>query len=242
MNYKFLLNALLIIIIIHFIISFFLNGSENKGTLEEPEEEPVNESEGEEEEFNNMKNELVKHISASPEHESIKPGNYYATNENTPNFASENANLDQHFVTNDFQHQSAVDYDRGNMMSKHTSVMRKKAQIDSPMHQPAFTNHMSNVRFRDSNWEYQNESILNGGLFGGLVGVDSLETQYALFEPNQSTVNQQISTTNLGDHACNVLNPPLKDETPRFKTEDDLRFGRSKHVQLSKDYRVGGAV
>ena len=118
--------------------------------------------------------------------------------------------------------------------------MQRKAQIDSPMHQPAFTNHRTQVKFHPDEWTYQKESVINGGMFGNLMGFDSLETQYALFGTNNT--DQQISTTNLGDPTCNVLNPPLKDESKRYLAEDDLRFGLGKHQNLAKDYRVGGAV
>ncbi len=197
MDIKIIINSVIIIFILHIVIlninysytfgkkknienfddkkdnnsmNFLTNNNENDDFKKKllkyiQEDEPVKETEFE-------KKNLLK----------VEASNSYLNDNNVPNFESNVADISKFYNVN---------YDNLNENElKETSLetLNKINNVKSVSKTEKDCNTTQYVRESNvvpDNWNYKNEMPMNGGLMNGIVGFDSLESQFAMFNPNK---------------------------------------------------------
>ena len=125
----------------------------------------------------------------------VSPSNSYLSDNNDPNFESNVADISKFYKFN---------YDNLNEdQLKSTSIekLNKDNKIKENINIEPQTNDHGNVKNygRESavtpdNWVYKDELPMNGGQMNGIIGFDSLESQFAIYNPNK--LNLQNSAEN----------------------------------------------
>ena len=149
----------------------------------------------------------------------VKPGNYWLTNDNIPNYSSNVMDIKQNYQVNNFD-----GLEENNLeASKYPNSMEEKRVmqqtiVDKQTQQSSFldsnTNDNQNT-FKPDTWQYKNELPMNGGMFNGLSGFDSLNSSYAVYDTN-----------NLNTEPC--------DDYLKCKPKDDLRNGMSREANEAR--------
>lgn len=222
MNYKVIFNALIIILIVHLLIinldfneilDFSSTGTvegyqdnthdDQDGNMQNllnqqvGDNDSTNTSEDEEtkEDFQNELLDYAKSIKFDSSTD-ILPMNYYESNENTPNFESNVANVSK-FYDNNYENLSRDDLkqlDTSNQLVNEVGCVGR--QTNSSDDQPDY-------------WKYQNELPMNGGDMGGIVGFDSLDGQYGLYDDNGQATGQACTSDGMNlDLQNNDLRKP----------------------------------
>ena len=238
MNMKVIINALLIILVIHLLtrnISYkkiFSNGITtetlntthnmmgNNKSINFLIDKDVDLSENfetkcvEKKEVNKSYQNLVDYVNKCDDHQ-VKPGNYYVTDENTSNFTSNVLNVNKFYDKN-----LIGDYDGLSQLTPSDYVeppLTKEQEvgvIDQVGNQTCFPNRNINDNteiIKPDNWKYKDEVPMNGGEFmKDLVGFDNLESAYA----------------NYGDIYNKSCDPSLETSYSNcYAKPDDLRMG-----------------
>jgi hypothetical protein len=112
----------------------------------------------------------------------VEASNTYLSKENEPNFESNVADISKFYKFN----YDNLDEDQ----LKSTSIESLSKVVDTNC---AISNHngRESVVTPDT-WDYKNELPMNGGKINGIVGFDSLESQFAIYNPNK--LNLQVTT------------------------------------------------
>jgi hypothetical protein len=112
----------------------------------------------------------------------VEASNTYLSKENEPNFESNVADISKFYKLN----YDNLDEDQ----LKSTSIESLSKVVDTNC---AISNHngRDSVATPDT-WDYKNELPMNGGKINGIVGFDSLESQFAIYNPNK--LNLQVNT------------------------------------------------
>ena len=219
MNYKVIFNALIIILIIHLLIvnldfkeilDFSSTGTvegyqdnthdDQDGNIQNLLDQQLgdNNSSEDEETKEDFQNELLDYAKSIKFDSStdILPMNYYESNENTPNFESNVANMSK-FYKNNYENLSKNDLkqlDTSNKLVNEVGCVGR--QTNSSNDQPDY-------------WKYQNELPMNGGDMGGIVGFDSLDGQYGLYDDNGQATGQACNSNGMNlDLQNNDLRKP----------------------------------
>jgi hypothetical protein len=221
MNYKVIFNALIIILIVHLLIVNLdfheMLDFSSTGTVEGYQDNTHDDQDGNmqnlldqqigktsenttenEETKENFQNELLDYAKSIKFDSStdILPMNYYESNENTPNFESNVANVSK-FYDNNYENLSKDDLkqlDTSNKLVNEVGCVGR--QTNSSDDQPDY-------------WKYQNELPMNGGDMGGIVGFDSLDGQYGLYDDNGQATGQACASDGMNlDLQSNDLRKP----------------------------------
>jgi len=220
MNYKVIFNALIIILILHLLITN-INFHEildfsNKNMITERYENSNNQvnkgNPGNSPLADNLVNNFVKENTDNYQKElldyakSIKygsnsdilPMNYYDSNENTPNFESNVADLSK-FYKNNFENLEKEDSAQLDTSNK---LVNEYDCIDRQ------TNSSNN---QEDYWKYKNELPMNGGALDGIVGYDSLDGQYGLYDdnPNASGASCNSDTLDININSNDLRKPDI---------------------------------
>ena len=229
MNYKVIFNALIIILILHLLITN-INFHEildfsNKQIVTEKYENSNNQvnqvnqvnkgNPGNSPLADNLVNNSVKENTDNYQKElldyakSIKygsnsdilPMNYYDSNENTPNFESNVADLSK-FYKNNFENLEKEDSAQLNTLDTSNKLVNEYDTIDRQ------TNSSNN---QEDYWKYRNELPMNGGDINGIVGYDSLDGQYGLYDdnPNASGASCNSDTLDININSNDLRKPDI---------------------------------
>ena len=215
MDIKIIINSFIIIFILHIIIlninySVVLGKKTKVENFEDPKENNSkensisfltsnNDSNNSNEEF---KKKLLKYIQQDePVKENefenknlnkVMASNTFLSDDNHPNFESNVADISKFYKINydnlDENELKSTSIEKLNNIGASNNVNKEKdvATIDIQSKQPC------NVKTygRDStvtpdNWLYKDELPMNGGNMNGIIGFDSLESQFAIYNPNK---------------------------------------------------------
>lgn len=203
---KILINAILIIILLHLIIkNIELHKTFNLFGVKESfanEDDSLNFLQDISDDFsienfdNNCSSksflELVDYVNKCDDKNVIRPGNYYATDENTSNFKSNVLNVNKFYNRNEQIPGSyeGLEGEQLQNLSK-TTLNDVKDQTCFPMR-----NKKQNLEsVQPDNWNYKNELPMNGGnILKNVSGFDNLNTGYASYNQNTTTSNPDCGT------------------------------------------------
>ena len=210
MDIKVIINAILIIFVIH-IILLNINFSYDIGTKKTTEKfelysdtsDNANDSPNDDKTMNfltnnsdsgdDFKKKLMKYIQEpEPVKENefekkilypVEPGNTYLSNNNEPNFESNVADIKKFYKVN-FDNLNEDQLKATSIDSLNINVEPKECDL---------TPYVRKSTVDPDTWNYKNEIPMNGGQMNGIVGFDSLESQFAIYNPNKlnlQTVNE----------------------------------------------------
>ncbi len=124
----------------------------------------------------------------------VIPSNSYTSNVNVPNFESNVLDVKKFYNRtydnlNEDELKTSRPEDMNNMVTQSTSIQALENDVlDSKDPKGRISTNIPD------NWSYKNEMPMNGGVIGGgIVGFDSLESQFAAF--GNGTVNLQMANT-----------------------------------------------
>jgi hypothetical protein len=194
MNWKYLLNTLIILlIIIVFLDKIYRKApqSQSQSQVNTSQENIVQEN------FENKpKPTLGKEYVSNTSLEKnfiIRPGNFYSSNENIVNFPSNVLDVSQYYVRN-FP-------DSNQNLSENSENVPINPPVErSKVGQPNFSdyNYENKIQNEPHMWNYQNDLVMNGGKIGDFIGNGYYDLNYA-FAENKYT-NKQIRDEVLNDY------------------------------------------
>lgn len=184
-----------------------------------------------------FKKKLMKYMEEPIEHKLTKfeeknlnkvdASNTYVSNDNVPNFESNVADISRFFKVNydnlDEQDLKATSIDTLKNVSVQQNDNVQDINIDIETNDQVPINNdkininstsNSNIHYgRDSQvnpdtWSYKNELPMNGGNMNGVFGFDSLESQFASFNPNKLNL-QKADSGNFKNVAHDDLRKPI---------------------------------
>ena len=220
MDIKIIINSFIILFILHIII---LNinyskdiGKKNIENFKDSNKEKISKEKSldflmgdKEESDNDFKKKLLKYIQEDvPLKESefenknlnkIMPSNSFVNNNNTPNFESNVADISKFYKINydnlDETQLKETSIDDLNKIGKEKDTI----SIDTQSKQPCnVKNYGRESTVTPDNWVYKDELPMNGGNMNGIIGFDSLESQFAIYNPNK--LNLQTANSNNFDN------------------------------------------
>jgi len=130
----------------------------------------------------------------------VAASNTYIGNDNDPNFESNVANISKFYNIN------YDNLDEATLQS--TSIDSLKSSVQVVETNPPPCVEPSNTRVSTElpdTWSYKDEMPMNGGNMGGIIGFDSLESQFAMYSPNK--MNLEMTQEN---HFNNVPHNDLR--------------------------------
>jgi hypothetical protein len=238
MNIRIIINSLILIFIIHIIIlninySYDIG---NKKSIENFSDDKtvsflmdnINSNNNKNDDF---KEKMMKYIQQDYEVPKenkfetknvypVEASNTYLSDNNVPNFESNVAdtkkfytinydNLDETNLKstsiNNLKNYESLSKDNKEVNNKEKDNITISSNYDKPCH---IKEHgRESIELPDT-WNYKNELPMNGGTMNGIYGFDSLESQFALYNPNK--LNLQSSEKNNFDNIPhNDLRKPI---------------------------------
>jgi hypothetical protein len=221
MDIKIIINSFIIIFILHIVIlninstytfgkkkyienfedtkenkdsmSFLTNNYENDDFKKKllkyiQEDEPIKETEFE-------KKNLLK----------VEASNTYVNDNNVPNFESNVADISKFYKVNydnlDENDLKETSIDSLNKVNNSKSVSKTEKDCNT-------TQYVRDSNVLPDNWSYKNEMPMNGGVMNGIVGFDSLESQFAMYNPNKLNL-QSVNDKKFDNIPHNDLRKPI---------------------------------
>ena len=214
MNIKIIINGFIIIFILHIIIininysmtigkehfnnetvpvkpvensMDFLTGGNNNDEFKKKllkymqQDEPIKQTE--------FENKNINKVEAS---------NTFISDNNTPNFESNVADISKFYKIN-YDNLDATEL-------KETSLTKLKTNPDCKVSKDEHFGRDSNPM--PDNWNYKNELPMNGGNMNGIIGFDSLESQFAIYNPNKLNL-QEADKSKFDNIPHNDLRKPI---------------------------------
>ena len=211
---KTLINALIIILILHFIIKNFedddVRGYDPRYNPEEEYQEDfekdfekdmrlkylMDEENGFDLHANNNDDYLqfmeTEDDKASNKLMKVKPNNFYEESESTPNFGTDTTDISKYFQTN---------YD--SIVAKNLGDSNKKKK--EPIEQDSISKTHCYIDDKDNgctmsnvNWKYKDEQVQNGGDFiGGVTAFDGIGSEYAVYNTNQINLQTRVNDVSI---------------------------------------------
>ena len=199
MDLKIIINSLIIIFILHIIIlniNYRLDIGKKKykvENFEDKKEDSINFLTNNTDSNEEFKKKLMKYIQQpEPVIENefekknlflVAPSNTYLSNNNEPNFESNVADIKKFYKIN------YDNLDENELKSTSIETLNKVVTVENNVSEPCAVQSYG----RDSNvnpdtWNYKNEIPMNGGNMNGIVGFDTLESQFAIYSPNKLNI------------------------------------------------------
>ena len=181
MDFKLIINSIIIIFFIHIIIlNINYNVVFGKEKFNNKTEDSINyltsTDNNNDEDF---KKKMLKYINQDikepkePIIKTVEASNTFLNNDNEPNFESNVADISKFYNVTE------------TFTDSKEQTEQRKPQVNA------------------DNWSYKNELPMNGGGMNGIIGFDSLESQFAIFNPNKN------STSELNNIPHNDLRKPI---------------------------------
>ena len=199
MDFKIIINSLIIIFILHIIIlniNYNLDIGIKKNKIESFEDKKENSMSfltNNTDSNDEFKKKLMKYIQQpEPVIENefekknlfpVAPSNTYLSDNNEPNFESNVADIKKFYKIN------YDNLDESELKSTSIETLNKVVSLENNVSEPCPTQSYG----RDSNvnpdtWSYKNELPMNGGNMNGIVGFDTLESQFAIYGTNKLNI------------------------------------------------------
>jgi hypothetical protein len=221
MDIKIIINSFIILFILHIIIlninySKDIGNKKNIENFKDSNKEKISKEKSldflmgdKDESDNDFKKKLLKYIQEDvPVKETefenknlnkIMPSNSFVNNNNTPNFESNVADISKFYKINydnlDETQLKETSIDDLNKIGKEKDTIN----IDTQSKQPCnVKNYGRESTVTPDNWVYKDELPMNGGNMNGIIGFDSLESQFAIYNPNK--LNLQTANSNNFDN------------------------------------------
>ena len=143
----------------------------------------------------NFEDKNLNKILASTDDPSIQPSNYWLSNDNTPNYGSNVTDTSAHYEINktfDGVEGNNLSQSTYNGMEKEKKIM-KDTIVDKQTQQTAFLDSRTSDNqntFKPDSWLYKDELPMNGGLFNGISGFDSLNDNMAVYDVNELNIGK----------------------------------------------------
>jgi len=139
----------------------------------------------------------------------VGASNTYVNNNNTPNFESNVADISKFFKVNydnlDENELKATSIEDINKLNKE----KKNISIDQQSKEPCnVKSYGRESTVTPDNWVYKDELPMNGGQMNGIIGFDSLESQFAIYNPNKLNL-QSANDNNFENIPHNDLRKPI---------------------------------
>jgi hypothetical protein len=213
MNWKYVLNTFIIIlIIIVFLDKIYRKSPQNKVNtplINTPQENNVQEN------FESKQNiipptlgkELVGNSSLEKNF-IIRPGNFYSSNENIVNFPSNVLDVSQYYVRN------FPNSNQNLSESSNEGIIERNKEGQSNFSNYNYENDIQN---NPHMWNYQNDLVMNGGKIGDFIGNGYYDLNYA-FAENKYT------------------NKQMRDEVMNDYKNDDLRMGLGVPAKMETEF------
>ena len=210
---KTLINALIIILILHFIIKNFEDDTKSYDPRYDSEEEYredfqedfqedmrlkylMDEEDGFDLHVNNN-NDYLQFMETEDDKVTdkvtdklmkVKPNNFYEESESAPNFDTNVTNISKYFQTN---------YD--SIVAKNLGDNKKKKK--NPIEQDPISKTHCYIDDKDNgctmskvNWKYKDEQVQNGGDFiGGVTAFDGIGLEYAVYNTSQLNLQTRVN-------------------------------------------------
>jgi hypothetical protein len=119
----------------------------------------------------------------------IEASNTYLSNNNTPNFESNVADISKFYNINNSNYDNLdenqlkeTSIENLNKINKDKDVVTIDTQSKQPCNVKSYGREST---VTPDNWNYKDELPMNGGIMNGIVGFDSLESQFAIYNPNK---------------------------------------------------------
>lgn len=161
------------------------------------------------------KKELLKNDLQMELGESVKEGNYYTSQFNTPNLANNVTD------TPDFYNNHLIGQYDGKKINETLQISSQKQQdvsiIDQYSKQPCFFDENTKT-IKPDMWKYKDEIPMNGGLMGNVTGYDMMEDDYGIYDDNNMSLQSCL--------------PPMKED---MHYGDDMRTGMGLPNQQNRD-------
>lgn len=230
MNIRVIINILLIIVVLHLILRNFLTDRFSQidsfsGYGEDDSMKFLTSSDGNLEEFSGSVNspyvnKLTDYVNQCKPVD-VKPGNWYATDENNPNFTSNVLNVNKFYNVDSIGQYDGLSADQiipKNFVEPPISNNQENNMLEKVSEQTCFNQkigetHENTDLYKPDAWSYKGELAMNGGQIGGdgLVGYNNLESAYATYQGP-------------GSETCDP-SKPFPCHNNFASRPDDLRFG-----------------
>jgi hypothetical protein len=211
MNFKYLLNALIIIL----IISVFLHTIYRKNNIQEnfqildKNDYKITDKELEEKQLLENK-EYIKNTSWDKNYV-IKPGNFYTSEENIVNFPSNVLNVNEYYVRNQNLSENSI---QGLKEESSEGIMERNKTGETNF---ADFNYENTYHNQPNMWTYQNELVMNGGKIGDFIGNGYYDLNSAFAE--NTYTNKQFRKEVMNDYR-----------------NDDLRMGLGIPAKMQNEF------
>jgi hypothetical protein len=200
MNFRIIINSIIVIFIIHIIIlninaSYNIGNKKNIENFEDNKDAKNNKdsmnflTSNNDVDNDDFKKKLLKYIQVDEQPKmtefekknliKVEASNTYLNDNNVPNFESNVADISKFYKVNyDNLSENELKSTSIDSLKNTTTVIdtKKDSAIDPFVRQSTVN---------PDNWSYKDEIPMNGGLMNGIVGFDSLESQFAMFNPNK---------------------------------------------------------
>ncbi len=188
-HYDILVNAIILILILHLIISNLENSKEHFESPDQKEQkEGLDDIVEDDLTFTNMKEEKNKNNTKSSKKEKMKkykqntipPANTYDSmdSHNVPNFESNVLDFNKFYKINNNSDEPVRKNFIQTPSTPRSSVSVSPSPFPNADNGKNFSRNATNL---PSTWEYANELPMNGGMFGSIVGLDSGESLYSSY-------------------------------------------------------------
>ena len=139
----------------------------------------------------------------------VGASNTYVNNNNTPNFESNVADISKFFKVNydnlDENELKATSIEDINKLNKEKKNISIDQQSKEPCNVKSYGRESTTT---PDNWVYKDELPMNGGQMNGIIGFDSLESQFAIYNPNKLNL-QSANDNNFENIPHNDLRKPI---------------------------------
>jgi hypothetical protein len=144
-----------------------------------------------------QKNEIVKETEFENKNiNKINPSNSYLSDNNDPNFESNVADISKFYKFNydnlDEDQLKSTSIEKINKDNK----IKEDINIDVQSKEPYnVKNYGRESTVNPDSWVYKDELPMNGGQMNGIIGFDSLESQFAIYNPNKLNLQSSSQDT-----------------------------------------------
>jgi hypothetical protein len=138
----------------------------------------------------------------------VSPVNTYLSDNNEPNFESNVADISKFYKFNyDNLNEDQLKSTSIENLNK-TNTTKEYIEPDNEKNCQDNKNYGRKSVKTPDNWEYKNELPMNGGTMNGIVGFDTLESQFAIYNPNKLNI-QSPTENNFNNIPHNDLRKPI---------------------------------
>jgi hypothetical protein len=201
---KVIFNAFLVIMIFYLLLEFFnKNRNNNNNTLNnnnslptESQPKKLRKNKNKMKSKNNKPSETIElkedEVKIVENFETntgdIVPANEFTTNLNTPNFTSNVEDLRKFYNYNQYDGLEKLPEKNFDPMS---GYIKSNQIIDEVSKQPSYLSDGSNGKTMTTDfWQYKDEMPMCGGNMSGIVGFDTLDTGFAIYDENNMKIRK----------------------------------------------------